>query len=375
MHQQHAICDQLLTNVRMQSWLPLPKFEWHELTRYMRFCKLLQLPVLSFAHSISLNVKVKVFFKKNWLYENLEQNSQKGAVQFGFGVLEVGSPAGWLLWQYLHNRSKNATLHVVGCNGPCKTVMYEWTKVIKHKPNPMTPENYMLCMPRHQSPSACSYVHVSTVTPVLLRLLESRLISLRHFLHGPGGKKSIFTTPRFWLTPVLMPMAWPVKAAKVIKAKVKGKGILFLRRSTNGHFYPMLCSRRCIEYTLPSCQAMSTLYCGWQRRRICYQWGLNLGPLDRKSDWLTIWPAGLVDKCAVVAASAANTLSKHCPHANIQRVWNKQVDGLVEYRRTSATLQELQRKSDQTSKTSIENHGLICMCRITNLFSPRKADK
>ena len=54
----------------------------------------------------------------------------------------------------------------------------------------------------------------------------------------------------------------------------KGKGILVLRRSRNGHFYPairahnprgyvllILCSRRGIEYTLPSCQAMSTVPC------------------------------------------------------------------------------------------------------------------
>ena len=39
---------------------------------------------------------------------------------------------------------------------------------------------------------------------------------------------------------------------------------------------------------------MGTLYRGWRRRRICYQWGSNLGPLDRMSDWLTIRPAGLV---------------------------------------------------------------------------------
>ena len=51
-----------------------------------------------------------------------------------------------------------------------------------------------------------------------------------------------------------------ILSAEVVKGK--GKGILVLRRSTNGHFYPMLCSRRCIEYTLPSCQAMSTLYRG-----------------------------------------------------------------------------------------------------------------
>ena len=29
-----------------------------------------------------------------------------------------------------------------------------------------------------------------------------------------------------------------------------------------GHIYPILCSLRCLEYTLPSCQAMSTLYHG-----------------------------------------------------------------------------------------------------------------
>ena len=46
------------------------------------------------------------------------------------------------------------------------------------------------------------------------------------------------------------------------KGKGKGEGILVLRRSTNGHFYPILCSRWCTEYTLPSCQAMSTLYRG-----------------------------------------------------------------------------------------------------------------
>ena len=36
---------------------------------------------------------------------------------------------------------------------------------------------------------------------------------------------------------------------------------------------------------------MSTLYRGCRRRRICYQWGSYLGPLEQKSDWLTIWPA------------------------------------------------------------------------------------
>ena len=39
---------------------------------------------------------------------------------------------------------------------------------------------------------------------------------------------------------------------------------------------------------------MSILYRGWRRKKICYQWVLYLEPIEQKSDWLIIWPAGLV---------------------------------------------------------------------------------
>ena len=144
----------------------------------------------------------------------------------------------------------------------------------------------------------------------------------------------------------------PFAEAVYVPVCKKGNGILVLRQSTNGHFYLILCSRRCIEYTLPSCQAMSTLYrgwrrieytspsCqamstlyhGWQRRRICYQWGSNLGPLDRKSDWLTIWPAGLV-MCVYVRAfwaclsrdTLANLQTLHCHATTYIISWDKAV--------------------------------------------------
>ena len=38
-----------------------------------------------------------------------------------------------------------------------------------------------------------------------------------------------------------------------------GKGMVDLLRSTDGHFYPMLCRQWCLVYTLPSCQAVSAL--------------------------------------------------------------------------------------------------------------------
>ena len=76
-----------------------------------------------------------------------------------------------------------------------------------------------------------------------------------------NGRSVVLTHDVFFRTIVMKSLQW-VGYCVIGKGKGKGKGILVLRRSTNGHFYPILCSRRCIEYTLPSCQAMSTLYRG-----------------------------------------------------------------------------------------------------------------
>ena len=63
------------------------------------------------------------------------------------------------------------------------------------------------------------------------------------------------------------------------------------------------------------------LYHGWRHRRICYQWGSYLGPLDRKSDWLTIWPAGLcLDHLCL--------LYTHISFMHAARAWPLPVNGV-----------------------------------------------
>ena len=59
---------------------------------------------------------------------------------------------------------------------------------------------------------------------------------------------------------VVVCMCYPVVNWCEVRIKAKAKRHFVLRRHPNGHECPLARSRRCIEYTLPSCQAMSTLY-------------------------------------------------------------------------------------------------------------------
>ena len=61
--------------------------------------------------------------------------------------------------------------------------------------------------------------------------------------------------------------------------KGKGKGILVSHWSTNGHFYPILCSRWCIEYTLPSCMYPCTAGDGAEESATSGDrtWNLSIG--------------------------------------------------------------------------------------------------